>query len=75
VASPMFRLRKKMDNTLHRLMPNTFMPLYNMVSFSNIPYAQAKARAEGQNRLLAVVAIAVVAIIVLLLIVGVAALL
>jgi kynurenine 3-monooxygenase len=75
VASPLFRLRKKMDNTLHRLMPNTFMPLYNMVSFSNIPYAQAKARAEGQNRLLAVAAIAVIAIIALLLIVGVAALL
>ncbi len=75
VASPMFRLRKKLDNTLHRWMPNTFVPLYNMVSFSNIPYAEARARAEGQNRLLLAAAATIIAIVLLLVIVGIVALL
>ncbi len=48
VASPKFLLKKKLEKTLHAIFPNWFMPLYNMISFSNIPYAEAKTRAEGQ---------------------------
>lgn len=51
-ASATFRFRKKTEHALHALFPQWFMPLYNMISFSNIPYAQAKARAEAQTRVL-----------------------
>ena len=50
VASPLFRLKKKLEHALHRLFPEAFLPLYNMVSFSLIPYAEAQARAARQKR-------------------------
>jgi kynurenine 3-monooxygenase len=52
VANPGFLFRKKAEKTLHRLMPNTFIPLYSMVSFTNIPYAEAVERARRQDRFL-----------------------
>jgi kynurenine 3-monooxygenase len=47
-ASPVFRSRKKIEHALHGLFPKWFMPLYNMISFSTIPYAQARARSRRQ---------------------------
>jgi kynurenine 3-monooxygenase len=50
VASRWFRLKKKMDHGLHALFPRAMMPLYEMVSFTTIPYAHAKRRAEERSR-------------------------
>jgi kynurenine 3-monooxygenase len=52
VSSPTFLLKKKVDRALHLAMPQRWIPLYTMVSFTNIPYAEAKARAEHQDLLL-----------------------
>jgi kynurenine 3-monooxygenase len=35
---------------LSRLLPGIFLPLYDMISFSTIPYADAVARARRQWR-------------------------
>jgi kynurenine 3-monooxygenase len=50
VAKPWFVLRKKVEKALHRLMPGTFIPLYTMVTFSNIPYGEVIKRAARQDR-------------------------
>ncbi len=52
VASRWFRLKKKLDHALHAVFPEAMTPLYNMVSFSTIPYAEAKRRAETRARLI-----------------------
>jgi kynurenine 3-monooxygenase len=52
VASPMFLLKKKIEKILHGLFPQSFIPLYTMVSFSRIPYADAVDRARRQDRVL-----------------------
>ena len=51
VASPAFLLRKRFEHLLHRLLPRWYLPLYSMISFSRIPYADARARARRQWRL------------------------
>lgn len=48
VASPLFRARKGLERLLHRLFPRAFLPLYTMVSFTRIPYADARQRARRQ---------------------------
>lgn len=48
VARPFWLLRNKIEKALHRAMPDSFIPLYSMVSFSNIPYAEAQKRAREQ---------------------------
>ncbi len=55
VASPAFRFKKKTQRVLHRLLPGWYTPLYNLVSFTRIPYADARRRAARQGRLIAVV--------------------
>lgn len=50
VASPFFRLEKRAEVLLHRLFPDWFVPLYTMISFSRIPYAEARDRAARQRR-------------------------
>ncbi len=52
VRSRWFLLSKAAGKVAHRIFPKLFMPLYSMVSFSLIPYAEAKRRAELQERLL-----------------------
>lgn len=52
VADPMFLFKKKVDRQLAQTFPKKWMPLYSMVTFSNMPYSQAKARAEEQDRML-----------------------
>jgi kynurenine 3-monooxygenase len=52
VASPMFLMKKRFEKLLHRFLPFWFMPLYPMISFSLIPYAEAQARARRQERAL-----------------------
>ncbi len=50
VASPLFRLKKRAGHALHKLFPRSFTPLYNMVSFTTIPYAEARERARRQSQ-------------------------
>ncbi len=62
-ASRLFRARKKIDNALHRWFPRAFMPLYNMVSFTIIPYAEARRRGRRQNRTLLALLIGIAGVI------------
>ena len=50
VGSSSFLLKKKIERGLHRLFSRWFVPLYTMVTFSRIPYAEAVRRARRQNR-------------------------
>ncbi len=52
VASPLFRLEKRAEVVLHRLLPRWYLPLYTMISFTRIPYAEARERARRQRRLI-----------------------
>ncbi len=60
VASPAFRLRKRVEKMLHRLLGDRYLPLYEMISFSRIPYATARHRAQVQDRRI-MIAVAVIA--------------
>jgi kynurenine 3-monooxygenase len=62
-ASRLFRGRKKLERTLHGLFPRWYTPLYSLVSFSRMPYADAVAKARRQDR--AVLASAVTLIVLL----------
>jgi kynurenine 3-monooxygenase len=68
-ASRFFRLKKKTEQTLHKLLPGWYVPLYSMVSFSRIPYAEAVRRARRQNRIVRNVAVAVLLIVLLILVI------
>jgi kynurenine 3-monooxygenase len=50
-ASRLFRAKKKLDHTLEGWLPGTYLPLYAMVTFSRIPYAEAAKRARRQDRM------------------------
>jgi len=50
VASRAFLVKKSAEKVLHRLFPRAFVPLYSMVTFSRIPYAEAVSRARQQWR-------------------------
>jgi kynurenine 3-monooxygenase len=49
VGSPVFRLRKKLAVFLHALFPRWYLPLYTMIEFTRIPYADAGRRARRQD--------------------------
>ena len=49
-ASRVFLFKKKLEKGLHRLFPRWYLPLYSMVTFSTIPYAEARRRAARQDR-------------------------
>ena len=57
VASPLFLLGKRLAVLLHWLLPRWYLPLYTMIEFTRIPYAQAVRRARLQNRIVALVVI------------------
>jgi kynurenine 3-monooxygenase len=48
-ASKTFRAKKKLDHWLEAVLPGIYLPLYTMVTFTRIPYAQAARRARTQN--------------------------
>jgi kynurenine 3-monooxygenase len=56
VASPWFRLKKRIAVLLHALFPRFYLPLYTMIEFTRIPYSEAVERARRQNRVVAVIA-------------------
>ncbi len=47
-----FKWKKKLEHALHTGLGERFLPLYEMVSFSTIPYDDARKRARWQWRLL-----------------------
>jgi kynurenine 3-monooxygenase len=67
-ASKTFRAKKKLDHFLEAALPGIYLPLYTMVTFTRIPYAQAARRAKRQDRMLYVTLIAAGMIIVSLLV-------
>ena len=52
VGSAAFLWGKRVEKALHRLMPQSFTPLYEMVTFSTIPYAVAREQSRRQKRML-----------------------
>jgi kynurenine 3-monooxygenase len=50
-ASRAFRAKKKLDHLLEGLLPGIYLPLYTMVTFTRIPYAEAARRARLQDRI------------------------
>ena len=66
-ASRTFRAKKKLDHLLEGWLPGIYLPLYSMVSFTRIPYAEAARRARRQDRIVYGALIAIVVAIVLLL--------
>jgi kynurenine 3-monooxygenase len=50
-ASKTFRTKKKLDHLLEGLLPGIYLPLYTMVTFTRIPYAEAARCARRQDRI------------------------
>ncbi len=50
-ASKAFRAKKKLDHALEAALPGIYLPLYTMVTFTRIPYAEAAWRAQRQDRI------------------------
>ncbi|MDF2156427.1 NAD(P)/FAD-dependent oxidoreductase [Algoriphagus sp. CAU 1675] len=52
VADPKFLLRKKIEAKLYELYPNDWIPLYSMVTFSDMGYAEAYAQGKLQEAMM-----------------------
>src|SRR5262249_27178754 len=52
VADPQFLLRKRLERALNRLAPERFQPLYNMISFTTMPYTEALRIECGQRSII-----------------------
>jgi len=61
-ASKTFRAKKKLDHLLEAALPSGYLPLYTMVTFTRIPYAQAARRARLQDGILYTSLVALVSI-------------
>ncbi|CAD6200189.1 unnamed protein product [Caenorhabditis auriculariae] len=46
-----YKLRKKFDMWLNRIMPETWIPLYSMVTFSRIPYSKVVENRRWQDKI------------------------
>lgn len=49
VSDPKFLIRKKIEARLHQLYPEEWIPLYTMVTFSDMPYSEAYAQGKLQE--------------------------
>jgi kynurenine 3-monooxygenase len=49
---PIFLVRKALEEKVHRLGPDRFVPLYSMVAFENRPYVDVAQARDSQARLL-----------------------
>jgi kynurenine 3-monooxygenase len=65
-----FKWRKRRDHALHRAMPKRYVPLYDLVSFTTVPYAEARARAARQERLVRAATVALLLAVTALLVVA-----
>jgi kynurenine 3-monooxygenase len=64
VGSRWFVLRKRLEVLLHKLFPRWYLPLYTMIEFTRIPYAEALRRARWQDRVVAAVGSGLVALVI-----------
>jgi len=53
--SSVFLLRKRFEGLLNWALPNKWIPLYKMVTFTRIPYNEVIRRSESQDRILSLV--------------------
>jgi kynurenine 3-monooxygenase len=53
VGDENFLLQKKLERRINQLYPDKYTPLYTMVSFTNIPYAEAWAKGMEQSEFMA----------------------
>ena len=51
-ASKTFRAKKKLDHWLEAALPGIYLPLYTMITFTRMPYAQAAKRARIQDAMI-----------------------
>jgi kynurenine 3-monooxygenase len=70
-ASKSFRAKKKLEHWLEALLPGIYLPLYTMVTFTRMPYAQAAQRARLQDGI--IYGVLALLLLSLLLLLGVAA--
>ncbi len=49
VADPRFLLQKKLERKMQEFYPEEYLPLYSMVTFSNMEYAEAEKRGKEQD--------------------------
>jgi kynurenine 3-monooxygenase len=66
VGSPAFLRKKRREQLFHKYLPNWYAPLYSMVTFSRIPYAEARQRFEHQERVINTVVNTIITIIILI---------
>ena len=52
VADPEFLLQKKIENWFSSLHPDKWMPLYSMVTFSHLPYAESLEKGIKQDAIM-----------------------
>lgn len=65
-GSRLFRLKKKTQKVLSKLLPGWYVPLYTMVSFTTIPYGDAVRIAHEKNKKVVASIIFVVALVVMM---------
>jgi kynurenine 3-monooxygenase len=53
VGRPEFLYKKRVEQTLHQLFPGRVSPQYNLVSFSTVPYTEARRRGRELEAMLA----------------------
>ncbi|TCM47983.1 NAD(P)/FAD-dependent oxidoreductase [Kribbella sp. VKM Ac-2568] len=58
VASPVFRLGKRIEHALERFLPGRYVSRYELVSFSTAPYADVRDRVHRQHQYLAAAVLA-----------------
>jgi hypothetical protein len=51
-GSPAFLYRKKVEQTVHHFFPQRVTPQYNLVSFSTVPYTEARRRGRALDAVL-----------------------
>jgi kynurenine 3-monooxygenase len=51
VASPVYRLGKKIEHALERTLPGRYVSRYELVSFSTIPYAEVQRKVRRRQQL------------------------
>lgn len=52
VRSKTFRVRKLFDEFMFWLLPNTWIPLYNSVTFSHMPYKKCIENRKWQDKVM-----------------------
>ncbi|MEU6645619.1 NAD(P)/FAD-dependent oxidoreductase [Saccharomonospora sp. NPDC046836] len=59
VASPVFKLARRIEHALERALPGRYVSRYELVSFSTTPYSEVRRRVRTQHRVLAAAGLAV----------------